>query len=367
MLVSCQSFLQAFVLGVLLAGCDAVTEYLPEMNGKSAAAEQKRLAKQKEETENRAQEDGERAALRQHITSSCKVLATALADSQRKSEAVESDRATLSACIRELSSSFGENGRTPERHVVLSGLLADDKINALALKYMERDFRMVRLEFVEAVRAANAISRRRDESLNRNQADYDKAMAKISDEANRSAKESLTAAAEIRKSIAALEKKEKSLQREVSMTSANRSVRSRKERELRDVSDRLRQLHRDYDEVSSSKGANESVQRATQQAAQNSARAQEFKARADAQVARTFSGMRGPAEITSEYEDRTVGELQRRIVAAASDVKAACSDIGSSLDYLKSAAVGLDKLNLTALQRVRTDVDARLSKKPVGR
>lgn len=354
------------LLGAAVVGCDAVNDYIPAING-NAAQERKRLSREGEEIAAIEQADGERAALRQHIEANCKIFESALAACRERLAGAESDREALAARIKELSSASDENGRTPERHVVLSGLLADDKVNALAARYMERDFRMIRLEFIEAMRAANGMARRRDDALSRNQDVYDRSVSGIADDADKARQMSQKSAEDLRRSIAALEQKEKTLQRSVSMSSGVRDVRRRKELELRDVSNRLRELHARYDAIKTNRESNDAVERATRQANRTAEDAQRAKERADALVARNFAGLKDPVAITSDCEQRTVGELERRIIAAVRDFEEERKGSAEVLDYLKSFAGGLDKLNLTALQRVRSDVDARLSKKSGNR
>ena len=349
--------------GIAFAGCDAVDGYMPSGGGKTDAAKRERLAREREASEEQERLEGERTALRQHIEANCRMLESSLAANKDKCAEAKADREALSARIREISASSDENGRTPERHVVLSGLLSDDRVNALAMRYMERDFRMIRLEFIEAMRTANGLARRRDEALVRNQEAYDKSVSGISDDTDNARQMSQRSADDLQKSIAALERKEKELQRSVSMSSGVRDVRRRKEQELRDVSNRLRELHARYDAIRTNKESNEAIERATRQASRTLEDAQRAKERADVLVARSFAGMRDPAEITSDCEQRTIGELERRIIAAARDLEEGQKGAVETLAYLKSIAVGLDKLNMTALQRVRSDVDARLAKK----
>ena len=357
----------SLLLGAAVVGCDAVNDYIPTTGGKTAVQERERRSQEREVAAERELTDGERAALRQHIEAQCRALESALAANKDKRAEVKADRETLSARIREISSSSDEKGRTPERHVVLSGLLADDKVNALAVRYMERDFRMIRLEFVEAMRTANGLARRRDDALIRNQDAYDKSVSGISDDADNARQMSQKSADDLQRSIAALERKEKELQRSVSMSSGVRDVRRRKEQELRDISNRLRELHARYDAIKTNKESNGAVERATRQASRALEDAQRAKERADALVARSFAGMKDPAEITSDCERRTIGELERRILAAARDLEEAQRGSAEILAYLKSIVVGLDKLNMTALQRVRSDVDARLAMKSEGK
>lgn len=352
------------LLGMALSGCDAVSEYIPAGGGKSDAAARERLVREREISAEQARVEGERTALRLHIEASCRALESALADAKRKSEEAKADRELLSARIRELSSAPDENGRTPERHVVLSGLLADDQVNELAAKYMERSFRMIRLEFIEAMRMANGKIRRRDAALDRNQSAYDKSVADIADGAAKSRQASQASAADLKRAIAALERKEKDLQRLVSMSAGVKDVRRRKELELRDVTGRLRELHRSYDALRTNKEVDAVTSRTSRQETYEKERALQARERADAHVVRLFADMKAPGDIASECERITIGELERRIVAAEkTSMSGAAGDV-ENLGYLKSLRSGLDKLNVAALQRIRTDVDGRLSGTP---
>ena len=365
MRVNLFTLVSSLLLGAAVAGCDAVNDYIPMTNGKAAAQERERRSQEQAAAAERERTDGERAALRQHIEAHCRILESRLSACKQKIAEAKADRDALGARIRELSSATDENGRTPERHAVLSGLLADDKVNALAAKYMDYDFRMIRLEYIEAMRAANGDIRRRDEALNRNQADYEKSVADSGGDTDQARLSERKSAADIRRAIAALEREEKELRRSISMSSAVKSVRDLKERELRDVSDRLRRLKLEYDEVRTSRGSNRAISEAARQANVAREGAKRQKERADEHVVRLFAGIRDPKEITSECEARTIGALSSRILAAERDQSG--GDIAAGIEYLQSVSDGLDKMNLTALQRVRSDVDARLAKKTGNR
>ena len=351
----------SLLLGAAVTGCDAGNDYIPTVNGKATARDRERRSQEREAAAERERTDGERAALRQHIEAHRRMLESRLSACKQKVSEARADREALGARIRELSSATDENGRTPERHAVLSGLLADDKVNALAAKYMDYDFRMIRLEYIEAMRAANGNIRRREEALSRNQADYEKSVADSGGDTDQARLSERKSAADIRKAIAALEREEKKLRRSISMSSAVRSVRDLKERELRDVSDRLRRLKLEYDEVRTSRGSNRAITEVTRQASIAREDAKRQKERADEHVVRLFAGIRDPKEITSECESKTIGALSDRILAAERDQSG--GDVADRIEYLKSISNGLDKMNLTALQRARSDVDARLAKK----
>lgn len=359
------TFVSSLLLGAAVVGCDAVNDYIPMTNGKTAAREHERRSQEREAAAEREQTDGERTALRQHIGAHCRILESRLSACKQKIAEAKTDRETLGARIRELSSATDENGRTPERNAVLSNLLSDDKVNALAAKYMDYDFRMIRLEYIEAMRTANGDVRRRNEALSRNQADYEKSLADSGSDTDQARLSERKSAADIQRAIAALEREEKELKRSISMSSAVRTVRDLKERELRDVSDRLRRLKLEYDEVRTSRGSNRAISEVARQANAARENAQRQKERADDRVVRLFAGIRDPKEITSECEARTIGALSKRILAAERDPSG--GDIAADIEYLKSLLGGLDRMNLTALQRVRSDVDARLAKKPGSR
>lgn len=341
-------------------GCDAVNEYMPSGNGKAALEARERQARQREAEVEREQMDGERAALRQHVEASCFLLESRLSACKRKVSDAKADRELLSARVRELSSATDEGGRTPERNVVLSGLLADDRVNELAAKYMEVDFRMIRLEYIEAMRAANGMIRRRDEALNRNQEDYDKAVAGSGNDVDQARLSVQNSEADLKRSIAALEKRERSLQRSLSMSSAVSDVRRRKEQELRNLSERLRRLHLEYDAIRANREVSGDISRATQQSMNERTIAQRQREQSDAHVARQFAGIKDPKEITSACEERTVGALMSRIIAVERDVSG--GDVEAAIGYLRTISGSLDKLNRTALQRVRKDIDSRISR-----
>lgn len=150
----------------------------------------------------------------------------------------------------------------------------------------------------------------------------------------------------------------------VSMSAGVNDVRRRKELELRDVSNRLRELHRSYDALRTNKEVDAALSRTARQAIYDKERAQLARERADAHIVRLFPDVKAPEDITSECEKITIGELERRMIAAEKNAMEGTAGDAGNLEYLKSLCSGLDKLNVTTLQRMRTDVDRRLSGTP---
>ena len=345
----------------VFAGCDAVEEYVSVPGGKQETARQKaELARQKEAAEERERTDAERVALACHLEASiCSLKKEAEACSNRMSVAMV-DRKTLSARIQDLSTG-GDGKRTPSRQDALSAMLSDDRINDVASRYMDRDFRMVRLEFVDAMRAALDFARRRDEALSKNRKAYDDTLADIRERSGKTHASAEKSVANIRQSIAALERRETELQRTLAMSSAVRDVRRQKESELREITTKLRRLQMEYDAVRADQGADTRSDMNSRRLGAEADSAQRRLQRADEHVRRSFVGGAKPGELVSDYEAKTIGTLEKTLVTAVRESEASLKRLQGCIDYLHSTSSRLEDMSSQALRKIRGDVDSRIA------
>ena len=171
-------FLRALsaIVFVAAAGCDAVNEFVPFSGGNDKRQEEQR-ARQRSEAEEAKRLADERAALAQHVAALSRSLAVDLESATKAVDAATADRTALAERIRELSDA---NADKP-RQVTLAAILADARVCELARKYMDRDFRLVRLEFLERTREALAARRAFDASRQRASGAYDAEVAAAKD------------------------------------------------------------------------------------------------------------------------------------------------------------------------------------------
>lgn len=357
-------FLHALPTAVLVVatGCDAVNEFVPFSGGSDKRQEEQRARQQAEAEETNRLAD-ERAALAQHVAALSRALTADLESATKAVDEATADRTLLAERIRELSDANADKSR----QVMLAAILADERVGELARKYMDRDFRLIRLEFIERVREALAARRAFDASRQRANGAYDAEVAAAKESVRSAAASVDRSQAAMRREIARLAKQERDLQRAFNMSSGNREDRSRRRNELNEVSDKLRRLQNEYDAVRAGRGAADDTARADRhaQAAIDAARRRRDH---ENELARSrFQGAKSPADVASEFEKETLGELERRIVGARTGHEERQRRLKAGIAYLASLADGVETLASSAMRKVRADADACVERARSGK
>lgn len=353
--------LMGIALGLLvLAGCDKVGEMIPLSDGKAVSEASSAAARQREADEEAERLNAERAAVEQHLKAMCRALETERAAFQKRSDEAVRDRDLLAGRIRTLTPATNCVNKLKRRHDVLLALLGDEGVNGLARKYLGRDFRLVSLAFEERMQSAFDDRRARQSALKRNRSEYETTVRDAQGKTDQSTSSASSGRDGVRREIEVLSRKERDLQRSLGMVPAN--LRRQRENELRDVSNKLRNLQAQYDSLRVVRNVEEGKDRASRQKNDDIDRAQRRLDQADKMVLRQYDGTQSPSDVLSLHEAETVGALEHAIDGVLRQQQSKTESYGACLEYVRAVSTGLDKLNSLALRSLRQEADARVAK-----
>ncbi|MBR1588895.1 MAG: hypothetical protein IJ658_11290 [Kiritimatiellae bacterium] len=345
-------------VGILLAGCDF--EWPSQRKAKEEAIRKQAVRQEQRETE-REQARGECEALRQFVAARFQMLKAGEGAIGKELEELKSDRRKMSARLDELSekSMADKNGT---RESALFAVLKDEAINELAFKYLGNDFVTVRSEFAEKVRRALKQEQQKKAALDRNRAEYDKAVGDRRERARQSQQESAAAAERLKREIAETDQRLQKLRRR--MTSISKQERERAEREISLAEQHLYSLKSQFTAMRLSR--EQAVQARDADYDFDAARKQAIRERqeADAEVLLRTKDDVTAFELAEAYETLTVKKLDGVIFENLLAVRARSSLLAEQMLFLSSVTNGIERLDLAGVRRVREDVEREIARKP---
>lgn len=347
----------------LLTGCDAVNNVFNSEQKKIEEA-QEAVRVQREVAAESVRVSGEREALTRHVEASLKVLACRLAEADGKLRAAMEDQKSLSDKIRQLTAR-GDDGKLKRRSVILSDLLADEQVNALARKYLNCEFQLMRFEYLEKMEEALGLERNRDAAMRENVEMLKTELAAVKTAANAANAASQRSSVELRKEMEKLESRKRALNRRLLLTPA--TERAQVQREINEVMTNLRNLRTQYDSVRLGHTLLSDADKATR--TQSTARDAALRRRkdADAKVMRQFSKLKTSSELTTDFEANTVGVLGKTITDVIDKAADEKRDLNESAEYLKSVSSGIDHLESVGIDRLRKAINARIFQKQLDK
>jgi hypothetical protein len=344
--------------GCLLAGCDF--ELPSQRRAKEEALRQEAVRQEKKETE-REQTQSACAALEQFVAFKLKMFESSREGLDKKLEELKVDRQKLSTRLDELSEkSMADKSGT--RESALFTVLKDPEINALAFKYIGNDFVAVRSEFAEKVRRALKLEQQKKTALDRNRAEYDKAVEERRNKARQNQQESAAAADTLKHEISETDQRLQKLRRRV--FSINKQERERVEREIRLTEVHLANLRSQY---SAFRVAGErAVQSRDADYEFDSARTQAIRERreADAEVLLRTKDDMTAFQLAEAYEMLTVRKLDGILYEKLLATRAQKELLAEQVIFLSNVTNGIDRLDIAGLQQIRQEVEYELARKP---
>ena len=344
--------------GILLAGCDF--EWPSQRKAKEEAIRQQAVRQEQRETE-KEQAKSECAALQHFVAVRLQMLKSAEEKLDKKFDELKADRQKMSARLSDLSekSMADKNGT---RESALFAVLKDEAINELAFKYLGNDFVAIRSEFAEKVRRALKQESQKKAALDRNRAEYEKAVEGRRSRATQEQQESAAAAERLRQEIAETEQRLQNLRRRV--LSIGKAENERIDREIRLAESHLASLKSQY---SSMRLARErAIQSRDADHDFDTARRQAIRERqeADAEVLLRTKNDVTPFELAEAYETLTVKKLDGIIYEKSLAMRAQKDLLSEQVLFLSSATNGIERLDLAGVKRVRADVEREIARKP---
>ena len=351
----------AIAMGVALSGCDFLDKFQQKTNKAEVQILQQAAVEQTRREEAQQQAKNECAALRHFVSLKLTMLTKARSDADKELAQLSADRKSLSGRIGEISDKnmADKNGTAA---TALNLMLKDETINALAAKYLEGDFAMVRGEFVEKMRETLRREREMKQALQRNQASLDRSASEERDRIKRARAEMRNAVAELKAKIASKENRLRSLR---SAMRGSKEQQRQREREIlnleREVSD-LKVALQHESSTSSFTKAREDEMRADQVRRQ----AAREKREADELLAKQNRNMESPERIAEEYEQQTVKRLLAALQERNVEITGRQNLLDEQITYLRHVTDGIDSFDVAGVKRVRADVETELARTDVA-
>ena len=338
------------------AGCDKIEDCLPTGYERRTL---ERTVKETSRAESEAPDEmsGNSAiqAFRNHVKSATDMLSSELAAAKSRLDEAKADSEGLAAAISAAYGRRSEDGAAATRVEALLSLMRDEAVNVLSRKYMRRSFSVDSAEAEEKIGAARDSERRTADEIRANAAAARATAASADAESRRAKAAALEAEKKIKREIDDLRLRERRLKTELNMVATD--MRRVKERELRDVSDDIRRLNREYDAIRSASAVNKEVQRADDSVRRAKQEADRRRSIANSQFRDAGAGS-SASDIVAEFEGKTVKALEGAILEAADAARARSEKISRALAYVKSAGGVHDPISASALRGVRNDIDA---------
>ena len=343
-----------------VAGCDKIAECLPSHREKRAienAVEQ--VSRSEADSASESMDSVSLQAFRHHVEASSKMLAVELSAASGRVDEIHADSDSLAKAMSVATSRRSEDGGTIARKDALLSLLRNESVNALARRYLHRDFSMVALDAEERINAAEAAERRMKGELDANAAKAQAAVEAAMDEGRRARDAALKSERKLKQDLDDLRRRKNRLEHELNMIAA--AERSRKRQELRYIDDAIRRMEREYDGLRASSAVNSEINRSTERVRQAQAAADARRNRADAEVRKAGEKAMSPSDVAATFERDTVVALEKAIWDALASAEARKVRISRAIDYVKSMGDVRNSLAPSALMSLRTEIDARVS------
>ena len=347
----------AVAVGMLLAGCDF--ELPSRRKAKEEAIRQEAVRQEQKETE-RAQTQSACAALQQFVSVRLLLLKSSGEKIDKELEELRADRRKMSARLDELSEkSMADKDGT--RESALFAVLKDETINELAFKYLGNDFVTIRSEFAEKVRRALKQEQQKKAALDRNRAAYDKAVESGRAKVEQSQQEIASAATRLKQEIKDEERRLQNLRRHSMPTGPNE--RKRHESAIREAETHLDNLRSRYSSMRIVE--DQSIQANDASRVFDMTRTQAIRERkeADAEVLLQTKNLITAFELAEAYETLTVKKLDGVIYEKLLEVRSRKDLLAEQILFLSSVTNGIERLDLTGLKHVRTDVEREIARK----
>ena len=347
----------ALIASMAFPGCDQIEEIMKRKEQERSLAVESPAPVREEDTTPKPPKKNECAALLHYVETKLRIVGSEEAACNAEIVALQEDRVKLSKRIGDVTdAALKDQNGTGASTLLL--LLKDGEINALALKYLENDFAVIRSEFAEKVRVAQENERRYRTGLANNQAESEKRVTDSRKKVEREYQRNVAEVNRLRREIDAAEKKLKTLQ--MSPPPGGRTYDQQRRIHQQKVQHQERDLARmklNLDRLESMVRMS-ADRRTVEQTRAESVRDRRFE---DDKAEKTAKNIVPVDAIVDEYRARTINRLDETLHARRQDADRRQKRMASKILYLASVTNGLEKLDAQALTGVRADIDRQLA------
>ncbi len=341
------------------AGCEKIADWLP--TGKEKRAIEKAVdeaSRPEADVVAAPQASADLQAFRHHVETAAKMLDGELAAASKRVDEIRADSDALAKAMSAVAVRKSEDGGSIGKKEALLALLRDDAVNALARRYLQRNFSMVALEVEERVSEAEGAERRRRSELDANAEAAKAAIASAHDEDRRARTSLMESKQKLKHEIESLRRRKAKLENELNMIAA--SDRPRRRQEIRELDGEIRRMEREYGGLRESSVVNSEVQRSEERVRQARVAADVRRSRSDDDILRRGKST-SPIDVGAAFERDTLTALEKAIADALSAAEARKTRIIRAANYVKTAGDVRRSLAPSALNSLRAEIDAKVS------
>ena len=302
------------------------------------------------------------AALKHFIATRLKILKNQQQEIVKELANIKSDRQKFSDRVKEISdANLADKNSSAASGLEL--LLSDGAINELAFKYLGKDFAVIRHEFAEKIREAEAVEQKRQKDIDARRSNIEKAVKDSQAHLARARKENAAKIAQLKKEIAANENKMKRIRADLLHHSAKDKeyIKNRNE-EIRHIEIILSRLRSQLVQETNA----HDVRNAERNLVWAESRVNNDIKRMDEMTARKMKDTVTSGQIIEDYEKQTLHKLDSALLEANQAAQAKQKLLSEQALYLESVTTGLETLDSASLKRVRTEVEAELARTVEG-
>ncbi|MBO5940502.1 MAG: hypothetical protein J6R18_04840 [Kiritimatiellae bacterium] len=334
---------------VAFAGCDFNLPSLRTATEKVAQYSEEVQPPKESPVRPAANAGNARAELLHSVSAKIKIIDADLAQASKEINEVRSDKEAMSKAISELTEKVFSDKDAKKEDVVLA-MLKDDRLNALAAKYLGADFSLPLAGYISEMRAAYALQNSKDGELTQSSRRFDAEIACIG-EKNRLDRDRAN------QEISALQKKIDETERRIRFLRGNTMLSKKNSRErdskvaeaVRDINDwqaRIAKLR---------------AQRSSANVGKDAKQAYDRLENAKKEIEKRYSKMESAVDVADKYETANVKRLLSEL-SKAEDAKRRLIDLLARQKlHIESLSSGLDDLNAASLERVRGKIEKVLS------
>ena len=317
---------------MLLSGCDDV---LAPFGENRRRMEEQAAQIEKEAVRERAEKEKKElaSAIKATIMEKRKLFETRLSDVVETRRLLQMDSDNLTKAIAEAMGKRGASGEEPKHEVKVLNVLKDEKVNALAAKYLGSDFSAAKEKFISDVKNGRAEESRYRKAIAEADAVHSSSLANTTKWNDRTREQREREIARLRHEIGALESRLGTTRKEISNLTKNKLVgNKREERErvdksvsinnkLNEIQDEISRKRRQLDSLTNPDNTVAVEYRSTYSSQSVQDRADYTHRKRLDDIDRTMKPKRTLSEIVAACESETYGRLQGVLTSqlAASD------------------------------------------------
>ena len=349
-----QMLLVGFV-AMLLTGCDDVLAPYGDNRRQKEEQEEREAQMEKEAARERAEKEKKElaSAIKATISEKRKLLEARLSDVVAMRRLLQADSDDLTKAIAAAMNKRGASGEEAKHEVKVLNVLKDEKVNALAAKYLGCDFSAAREKFISDVKNGRAEETRYRKAIADADAAYSSSLASAKEWNDRTREQRDHEMARLRHEIAGLESRLDATRKDISnltkhkMIGSKRQERERAERgvvlgnKMAEIQDEISKKRRQLDYLTHPNNA-VSVEYRTAYSSQSVRNEADraHRTRLD-DIDRIMKPNRTLLEIVSACESETFGRLQDVLASQIAAADKAESEFHEKIDALLSINAAL--------------------------